>query len=733
MPEQKSEIAREILRRVRWLYVLFLLAGVAIFGRVLFIQYGPSGDELRAKARRITYERVDIEAERGDILARDGRILATSIPTYEIRMDFAAAGLADSVFRKHVDSLAYCLSSFFGDKSKAAYKQMLMSAYQRRKSNRYKLIAPRRVNYLEEKTISRFPILRLGPNRGGYISVQVNQRLKPHGSLADRTIGMVNRSGVKLGIEGAFDEQLRGTDGNTLMQRVSGSFKVPVPDALNVEPVNGMDVVTTLDVDIQDVAETALKKQLDLGEAEWGTVVLMEVATGEIRAMSNLHRKSEGVFVEDFNYAIGRRMEPGSTFKLASLITLLEDGKLSLDKQIDCEGGRARVGRRVVVDDHKENVLTLREVFEVSSNIGFAKAVNEVYGSDPARFVNFISNLGFGKPLGMQIAGEQRCDIKRPEDRTRWDGTTLVMMSYGYALEVTPMHTLALYNAVANGGRMMRPLLVREVRNYGQTVRTYDPEEINPSICSKETLAKVRECLEGVVDEGTARALRNPYYKVAAKTGTAQVPFERGGYVDSHGGRNYLATLVGYFPADNPKYSCIVAIKTYYGPGSRHTYYGASLSGPVFKAIADRVYASSLDWQRPVEGDDDLRPGPAQVKNGKTEELNRVARKLSVPIEWEGEENEWACVANLPEKGKTENESDTSRALKPGLVLLKGADFEAGVVPSVVGMGLKDALFLLESRGMVVAFSGRGRVVSQSVPAGTRTVKGQLIALTLAP
>lgn len=726
----KSQIAKDILKRVRWLYFLFLLIAVAIVTRILWIQYGPEGAELREKARRITFERVAVEAERGDILARDGRILATSVPTYEIRMDFGAAGLADSTFNKYVDSLAYRLSSFFGDRSAASYKKMLTDARADPRANRYKLISPRRVNYLEEREIRSFPIFRLGANRGGYIKVQVNRRLKPHGSLAERTIGMTNESGVKLGIEGAYDSQLRGTDGSTMMQRVSGSFRMPVPDPLNIEPVNGLDVVTTLDVDLQDVAETALKAQLDKFSADWGTVVLMEVATGEIHAMSNITRKGPGVFTEDFNYAIGQRLEPGSTFKLATLITLLDDAKMSLDTEIDCENGQARVGRRVITDDHPEKVISLRRVFEVSSNIGFAKAVHEHYGEDKqrqARFVDYIRKMGMGDTLGVGIPGERAPLVKHPlESGSAWDGTSLVMMSYGYALEVTPMHTLSLYNAVANGGRMVRPRLVREIQNYGETVKKFGTETINPAICSKTTLQLVRECLEGVVEEGTGRGLRNEHYDVAAKTGTAQMAFDNGGYRDARGGRNYLATMVGYFPADNPKYSCIVAVKTYYGPGRYNTYYGASLAGPVFKAVADRVYASNSTWHDPVDNSGGrVTPQPGSIKNGMTEGLKVIANRLNLPFKLGRSEEEWIYIATAPPPESEDGEETPGAAP----YLTEACDGET--VPPVKGMGLREAMYLLESKGLRVTYSGKGRVTAQSLAEGTPVVRGRTVHLTL--
>ncbi len=720
MAEKKTDIKKAILVRVRVLYVLFFSIGVAIAGKILYIQYGPSGEELRSRGTKISYERVTIEADRGDILSWDGRILATSVPTYEVRMDFAAQGLADSTFLNNVDSLAYCLSTFFGDRSATAYREKLMNAHRNKKKNRFVLLSPRRVNHLEIKEIAKFPIFRLGQNRGGFIPVQINRRLLPHGSLASRTIGMVNESGTKLGIEGAYDSILRGVNGNVMMQRISGSFRIPVPDELSVDPVDGIDVVTTLDVDVQDVAETALRKQLIAGDADWGTAVLMEVSTGEIRAIANLTRRGEGKYVEDFNYAIGKNFEPGSTFKLASLMTLLDEGGASLDEMFDTRPGTVMVGRAKVVDTHNYGELTLKGVFEKSSNVGFALAVNKYFRDEPERFVNHLRKMGLDKPMDLQIAGEAPAVIRGPEDRW-WDGTTLTMMAYGYALRLSPLKTLSFYNAVANNGKMVRPKFVRELRQYGQTLRSYPTEVMVSSIGSDEVIRQVQEAMRGVVDEGTARyILKNPYYKVAAKTGTAQISlaeiYKGGrGYKDRFGGRHYLATLVGYFPADHPRYSCIVAIKTYHGPGRRGTYYGASLSGPVFRAIADRVYAQSTSWQSPLSERHDKTEQQPPLKPGRVDEMKRVANRFHI------------SGIDAP-RGAMWMNLESRDSLPPEAVSITPHE---GTVPDVVGMGLKDAIYLLEKSGLVVSFSGVGVVQTQSFKPGTRVNRGSVISLRL--
>lgn len=757
MAKRKSPIAKDILRRVRGLYVVFLLLGIGIIMKVIWLQYGPESEELKTKAEKTTFERVSLDAERGDILARDGRILATSVPTYDIRMDFAADGLDSETFYNNVDSLSLMLASFFKDKSATAYKNLLVGEYKREKRNRYRLISPRRVSHLELKEISQFPLFRLGANRGGYMEVQHNMRVRPHGSLAMRTIGHYVNDSIKYGIEGSFNNQLKGTDGMTVMQRISGSFKVPVPDPMNVEPINGMDVVTTIDVELQDVAERALKEQLEREQADWGTVILMEVATGEIHAMANVTRKGKEL-LEDYNYGIGARMEPGSTFKLATLIALIEDGKMSLDHMIDCEYGRAMVGmtprtRRLIRDSHAEGVISLRRVFEVSSNIGIAKAALEVYGENQTRFVDFLGTLGLDKPLGVEIAGERAPLINRPGTRA-WHGTSLAMMSHGYAMEITPLHTLALYNAVANNGRLMRPQLVKEVKSFGRTIYKFNSEALNPAICSSETIQKVKECLEGVVDEGTARMLKNPHYTVAAKTGTAQVAFGSGGYTDRYGGRNYLGTMVGYFPADNPKYSCIVAMKTYYRPGYARTYYGTALAGPVFKSISDRVYAANPSWHESVDRERPVvAPNEKDMKSGRGEELYAVEKGFKMPTDRDKRRQEWRYVGDgesflnswITDNGGdnfTHNRQDNPNSAVEELSVkemerlakldaVKNVTMECGTVPSVVGMGLKDAIFLLEKQGLTVAFSGAGEVLKQSIEPGREVAVGSVISLTL--
>ncbi len=782
MAKQPSPIKRDILIRVRWLYVLFVLMGVGVFCKILYTQYGPGSADLRRRAAEVVYKRVDIPALRGDIVARDGRTLATTIPMFDVRIDFAAeiidttmknmarseiraAALAEKklhpkerklnkaideqtkarlknhaalnaraleIFNAQADTLARGLADIFGDRSAAAYKKMIMDARADRRRNRNLRINPRLASYTELEKMMRLPLLNIKrlDKRGKKVAVilhipvrgcskieEVNVRSHPNGSLAERTIGRLNRdTTIQLrGIEGAFDQYLRGTDGNTLMQSISGIAAVPVQDPENREPVNGIDVITTLDVDLQDVAERELRRQLETMNAEWGAVVLMEVATGEIHAISNLTRHRDGSISDDMNYAIGRNMEPGSTFKLATLITLLDDGGMSLDDVIDTEGGKAWVGKAWVVDDHAMPApITLRRVFEVSSNIGFSKSVHRLYGNDPKRFVDHVCKIGLDKPLQVQIQGSVAPVIRHPGDTYWTKNLTLEKMAYGYSFEITPMRTLALYNAIANGGKMVSPLLVKELRQYGETIRTFRSQTIVDQVCTPRTLDFVRESLEKVVDEGTAGVLKNKYYKVAAKTGTAQVAFGTRGYVGPSGERRYIATMVGYFPADKPKYSCIVVMQTVYGLGNYKTFYGATLSGPVFRAVADRVFASQAAWHEKVSEGVEPATGMVPVKGGRVEDVKAVASKLSLPLMAEKGSKEWGVV----------KADSASLQFAP-------VGIEAGRIPSVVGMGLKEAVYLLERTGVKVSFSGRGRVVSQSASPGTVAVRGQVVGIRL--
>lgn len=710
---QQSPIKEAILRRVKVLYILFLLLGLMVVGKVVWIQAGSEGRVLRDLSDKYSYRTEVIDGARGDIYSDDGRLLATSIFYYELRMDMAAGGLTSELFLQNVDSLSLCLAQFFGDKSYAEYKAELLKAHAQKK--RYHLITRRKINFLELQQVKTFPLFRLGANRGGFMAVETNRRVYPHGSLARRTIGFVNQSGVKLGIEGGFDDYLKGTPGRTLKQKIAGNFWTPIASDQNIEPVDGLDVVTTLNIEMQDMVQRSLREWIAEAEADWGCVAVMEVATGEIKALSNITRRSDGKLVEDYNYVIGMSMEPGSTFKLAALIALLDDAHIPLSTSIDTEDGETQIGYVKVIDSHAGGFgrLSLQQVFEKSSNIGMAKAVNRAYGTQPAKFVNAINRLGIHKPLGLQLAGEARPLIKHPAMKNGWDGTTLTMMSYGYAVRLAPIHTLTLYNAVANGGVMVKPTFVRELRQYDRTVRRFHSDTLNPSICSPTTLRGVQRALEGVVMNGTGKLLQNPQYRVAAKTGTAQVAIGRSGYTSRSGGRHYLGSMVGYLPANDPQYSIIVALKTYHPEGSKKPYYGTALAGPLFKKVADEVYAMHYNVNQRVTPRAQPYDPELSALPGSSAELGELFRDLKV-----------AGVPRLPYEGVVALDSG-GRVLTPAPMPVTAG------VPDLRGLTLEEALDVAENVGLKPRFVGMGVVRRQSLETGCPFEQGTEILITL--
>lgn len=687
---QKRDILTDILSKVKVLYIIFGAICIAILIRIIWIQTGTNSDELRTQAVEYSFRNDVIEATRGNILSDDNRILATSIPYYEIRMDLMARGLDSAYFYQNVAALADALHGFFGDRSSEEYRRALIS--EKEKKNAYFRVNSRKVNYLELQTIKKFPIFELGPNKGGFLAVESGRRVQPYGKLATRSIGFVNSNGLRVGIEGGFEDYLRGKDGVSLMQKISGKFWIPVSSPMNIEPINGMDVVTTINIELQDFVQSALSDHLNSQEADWGTVVVMECKSGHIKAIANATRKSSGEIVEDYNYAIGMSQEPGSTFKLAALIALLDDAGMPITEMIETGGGRAQIGPVTVVDATQGGygTLSLKGVFEKSSNVGFAKAVNKYYGNNPARYVEAITKLGLHKELGLQIAGEARPVIKHPKLRNGWDGMTLTMMSYGYALRITPMQTLALYNAVANNGTMIKPLFVQQLRQYGDTIAQYNADVLIPSICSDKSLRDVKAAMEGVVKNGTAaRIMKDASYTSAAKTGTAQIAIGNRGYREN-GGRHYLASMAGYFPADNPQYTMVVVLKTFHRDGSSKAYYGGSLSGPLYRKVSDYIFNSNYDIVKPVVPTPYLAQEAIKTKGNNDNGLKEVFSELNIP-------------ATTPVVNTIPQIEDTLKRAIP-------------IPPNDVrGLTFADAIKRLENMGYRVTSTGRGVVVNQIV------------------
>ncbi len=695
------------LNTVRFFLVFFVLLTFGVIARILWLQY-VEGDALRSASNARAYMEKEIPASRGNILADDGRFLATSMPRYNIRMDLVARGLTDTLFRKNVNSLALCLSRFFKDHSQAEYRQKLIEQRSLRNSS-YRL-GSRLINYFELKELKTFPLLCIeDTNKSGLIVEPEERRLLPLGGLASRTIGSIN-AGSGVGIEGAYNDYLKGEPGAQIMQSTPGGRLIPVGAEDPIPARDGYDLKTTIDINLQDVVSRALSEQLMRHEAEHGTVVVMEVKSGEIKAIANLTRTEAGDYTEQYNYAVGMSSEPGSTFKLAALIALLEDGKVSLEDTVDTKDGRFRVYDQVITDTKPEGhgVLTVQQVWQVSSNVGVAKLMMKHYQGHAEDFIAHLHAMHLDRKLGLSIEGEGIPYIKSTQD-TFWSGVSLPMMSIGYEVKQTPLQVLAFYNAIANDGCMVRPRLVNEILHHGQVMRRFKTEVIDPSICSRETIKQVKQVLQGVVKSGTARNLQTAVYSIAGKTGTAQIARGKEGY--RNGGKTeYQASFVGYFPADEPRYSCIVVVNS----PTQSGYYGNVVAGPIFREIAEKVYATRSEWFPWYEAETQAVAHLPMSKSGAKQALLKAFDILDLDYVDESGAAQWVNTTRQGDK-----------------IVVTPHPIVATHVPNVVGFPLSDALFLLENSGLKVSFRGRGSVKRQSIAPGRPVVKGSRIILEM--
>ncbi|UII29230.1 transpeptidase family protein [Fulvivirga maritima] len=694
-------IKKSILLRVRVAFLLVTLFAIAIVVKTGVIQFA-QGEKWKEMAEQINVKYKKVKATRGNIYSDNGSLLATSLPFYKLAFDATIA--SDDVFNQGVDSLALMLSKFFKDESKQTYKRRLKNA--RSNGRQYLRLNRKMVGYQDKKKMSEWPIFREGQLRGGVIFEKVDKRFHPFANLSKRTIGFVNENKRGAGLEYSFNEQLAGKDGEALYQKLAGGGEKPLFDSNDIKTENGYDIETTLDINLQDVTETALLKALEHHEADYGVVVVMEVKTGEIKAISNLSRSSKGYYYERYNYAVGGLREPGSTFKLATMIALLEDTNISLNDSVNTGDGILKFYDNTV-RDHEHGgygTITVQQAFEKSSNVAMAKLVDKYFGLNPERYLQYIDNLGLSQPLGLQIKGEGIPKIKRPTDKG-WSGITLPWMAYGYGLELTPIQSLAVYNAVANDGKLIKPIMVKSIRRADKVLEEYNTVVLNNEICSKETLSKLKIMLEGVVERGTAQNIRNSYYKIAGKTGTAQI-LENGRYT-----RKYITSFAGYFPADDPKYSAIVVIKNPKG----WKQYGSSVAAPVFKEIADNIYSRDIDMHKamPKEfiAEKDVFP---VIKSGNYEELSLICNQLGISNHRGSSQEDWVTTA-----------------LKGNSISWKDNQVSSKFVPDVKGMTLRDAIYLLESCGLRVNIKGKGRVVKQSQYPGSKALKGSTVTIEL--
>lgn len=702
-----KNLKKDILKRVYLVYAFVGVFAMVILAQTFNVQY-VEGAEWKQKAENLTTAYRKIDAVRGNIYAVDGSLLATSVPIYEVRFDSKTEALTDDIFYNEVDELSSQLSKLFRDKSQNQYKKELVAA--RKKGVRYQLIK-RNVKYTDLQLLKTFAIFNRGQYKGGLIYTQQNKRVRPFNKLAARTIGY-EREGIKpVGLEGAYTHHLQGVNGKRLMKKIAGGVWMPITDENEIEPLDGSDIYTTIDVNLQDVAENALETQLMLHEADHGSVILMEVSTGSIKAIANLQRRKDGSYDESYNFAIGESTEPGSVFKLASLMAAFEDGYLTLEDMVNTEDGTTKFYGATMKDSHEGGygVISVQKSFEVSSNVAISKLIVKNYGSKPQEFVDRIYKMNLGKKLGLEIAGEGQPIIRNTSEAS-WSGLSLPWMSIGYEIHLTPLQILTFYNAVANDGKMVKPRFVSHINQRGQVVKEIKTEVINNSICSKKTIEMAKKMLEGVVENGTAKNLKNANFKIAGKTGTAQIANKSGGYKNA-AKISHQASFVGYFPADAPKYSCIVVVAA----PSRNVYYGNLVAGPIFKEVADKIYSTSFDIHKPLASREPLALSKIPYsKDGSLKDLVKVYAELDVKTQRRGKVGEWASVSTSEKQ-----------------VEIQSKKVNSTLVSNVVGMGIKDALFILENQGLEVKFKGNGVVKTQSILPGSKIINGSTIILEL--
>ena len=701
---------KNIMTRYFFVVLIMALAGIAIIvkgGVIMFAERQYWQDV----ADRFVKENVIVKPNRGNVLSSDGKLMASSLPEYRIYMDFKAGGeKKDTMLMNHLGEICEGLHQIFPDKSASEFKQHLLKG--RKKGSRNYLIYPKRISYIQYKDAKRLPVFHLNKYKGGFHELAYNQRKKPFGSLATRTLGDLyadTAQGAKNGIELAFDTLLKGRNGITHRQKVMNKYL----NIVDIPPVDGCDIISTLNVDMQDICEKALVDKLEELEAVWGVAVLMNVATGDVKAIVNMERAKDGRYYEMRNLAISNMMEPGSTFKTASIMVALEDGKITPNSTVDTGKGVKHMYGRDMKDWNwykgGYGVIDVTKILGVSSNIGVSTIINDHYKDNPQKYIDGLHRMSIDQPLHLQIAGEGKPNIRGPKERY-FARTTLPWMSIGYETQVPPLNILTFYNAIANNGVMVRPRFVTHAVKDGETVEEFPVEVINPKICSDRTLKQIQTILEKVVSQGLAKPAGSRQFHVSGKTGTAQVSQGAAGY--KSGVRNHLVSFCGYFPSEHPEYSCIVSIQINKGMPS-----GGAMAGSVFSKIAERVYAKNLrfDLRNAIDSTTNVIPA---VKAGEVDEALQVLNALNVPVQEQFERQKGKELWGHPQAA-------------PAAVILQGQTVSSNTVPSVVGMGARDAVYLLESKGLKVRLSGIGRVKSQSISGGSRLVKGQTVSLAL--
>lgn len=706
-------IKRDIRFRVYIAFSAICLLGIMIVAKAAWIQV-KEGPELRKQALQMNLRTDTLAAERGNIYSEDGTLLSSTIPQFDVHIDLTI--VKPDTFARYVDTLARGLAAVTQKGSAAEWKQKLEKG--RSKGSRYFEVG-KNLAYYQFQEIRSLPILKKGQRFGGLIFETKNKRVAPYGALASRTIG---KSGyvwkgvgekarlVKsvAGLEATCDSILSGIDGNCVRQRIVGNRWTTI-DGSVVEPQNGRDIVTTLDMRIQDVAHHALLSVLEQYKCQQGTCIVMEVNTGKIRALSNLGLDSAtGQYTEGINYATVLA-EPGSTFKMATLASLLKDGYINTEDLVNCEGGAKTFGNRTMHDSHHGlGTMPIREAFAHSSNVGMAKLAFEHYAKNPEKFIKHIEDLHLLDRTGIELAGEPKPIVIRPKSQ-HWNNTILPWMATGYGVMVTPLHTCMLYNAVANNGKMMKPYLIHSIREYGKDVKVTQPVVLNKAIVDSASIRQLRGCAEQVVISGTGKHIQSPNYRIAGKTGTAQVADKGISYKMGV----YQGTFVGYFPADKPRYTICVVIRTRPHAG---TYYGGSLAAPVFRMVADKIFASDLgSWKGPLDSFARMDDGRLISRPTTAATVSQLMTTLGRKASLSAGKDELVAIGTDSANGHT----SVKRLVQKGFV------------PDVVNMGLRDAVYILEKQGLNVQVQGSGTIRAQSLLPGTPAVKGQTIILQL--
>lgn len=697
---------KDILLRARIILLSIVVFMMVVTWKITSLQF-TEGDKWRNCAKVTQLEYRPILASRGNIYDHGGSLLATSLPFYTVALDPTVS--SDQLFEEGIDLLSTHLSDFYQDFPANHYKEKITCA--RKKNKKYLMINSRYITHEERKKMRQWPIFAKGKFKGGVIFEEQYKRYNPFRELAQRTIG-AHRQTHGFGIEYSFNNALKGVDGQALYQKVVGGNWKQVQENTMIRPIHGYDLETTLDINLQDVTQSSLLAVLEETSAQNGCAIVMEVATGEIKAMANFARTPSGKYSESYNYAIGNQgvVEPGSIFKLASMLALLEETQWPLDKSIDTGNGMVKFYNRYMRDVKKGGygLLTLQEVFEKSSNVGLSMAIHEVFGDHPQKFIDYIESLCLHKPLGIELVGEGKPYIITPKSKM-WNGITLPWLCVGYNLQITPLQMLTLYNAVANNGKMVKPMLVKNIKSASGIVKHFPTLILKEKICSDATIGKLKTMLEGTVERGTARRIKSGFYKVAGKTGTSE-KLVNGKYSDNH-----LTSFVGYFPAEQPRYSCIIVVDS---PKGEEYRYGADVPAPIFKDIIDRIAGKDLEARAPINGCVSQQCNTKKLLNaGNVHELCFLYTSLHLPLPKILNEDEWIDVQFHP----------TETVAQPRKLASQQK------VPNVLGMKLRDALCLLEQDGFEIAIEGtiHGSVSKQSLIPFSMIPADRKISITL--